>query len=56
MRRSKSGLGPLGSKKRKRKRGKGEKEKRIMRREKRIMRRERRIMAWIWKGFCVSVT
>ena len=56
MRRSKSGLGPLGSKKRKRKRGKeGEKEKRIMRREKRIMRRERRIMAWIWKGFCVSV-
>ena len=41
MRRSKSGLGPPGSKKRRGKRG------RIKRRKKRIIRREKKIMAWV---------
>ena len=50
MRRSISGLGPLGSKKRRRKR----KRERIKRREKRIIRRERRRRAWVCTCMGVS--
>ena len=52
MGRSKNGVGPLESKKRREKeRKRRRKRRRIKRREKRIIRREKRIMTWIWSGF-----